>query len=197
MGYGMKLLQETFNISASVAGLCGGLCALGGLIGCLTPIPFGTFKLPSHKLLFICFLTSMAASVVYLPSMYSFPCDNQEIFGVFDKNGDPIRSDSSQLLSCRSGCTCQNEIFEPVCDQESGITYLSPCHAGCFDSNLTNCRCDDDQVVKSLADGFCENAIECDSLWKITVCFIFVFAFSYAPLPIVKVILGTLKKKMK
>ena len=188
MGYGMKFLQETYSISASVAGLCGGLCAVGGLIGCLIPIPFGTFKLQSYKLLFICFLTSVAALVVYLPSLYRFPCDNQEIYRVFNKNGDPIGSGESELSSCLSGCSCQNEIFEPVCDHESAVTYFSPCHAGCLDSNLTDCKCDDDQSSKSLNDGFCENANECDSLWKITVCFVFVFAFLYVPLPLVPVI---------
>jgi hypothetical protein len=38
MGYGMKFLQEQYNVTASVAAICGGLVAFGGLIGAVLPI---------------------------------------------------------------------------------------------------------------------------------------------------------------
>ena len=38
MGYGMKFMQEQYSISAGLAGLCGGMCAIGGLIGVLIPM---------------------------------------------------------------------------------------------------------------------------------------------------------------
>jgi len=185
MGYGMKFMQETFSISASIAGLCGGLCALGGLIGCLIPIPFGTFRLPSYKLLFICFLTSVSCLVVYLPSLYRFPCENQHIFGVFDEHGNPL--DNSMLYSCSSFCkSCSTYNFEPVCNEESITIYFSPCHAGCQDANLTECFCDGSSK-NTLTEGLCDNSSDCDSLWKITLCFMIVFAFLYVPLPLVPV----------
>ena len=42
------------------------------------------------------------------------------------------RSSSSDELvsSCNDGCNCTSTIFEPVCG-EDGLTYFSPCRAGC------------------------------------------------------------------
>ena len=31
--------------------------------------------------------------------------------------------------TCNSGCKCLSTVFEPVCSD--GITYFSPCRAGC------------------------------------------------------------------
>jgi hypothetical protein len=42
---------------------------------------------------------------------------------------------STNFTSCNSDCVCQNTIYNPICDQ-NGITYVSPCYAGC--SKLTN-----------------------------------------------------------
>ena len=32
---------------------------------------------------------------------------------------------------CNFGCSCQVEWFEPVCGAADGLTYFSPCYAGC------------------------------------------------------------------
>lgn len=45
---------------------------------------------------------------------------------------------------CNFGCECHQSEVEPVCGN-NGLTYFSPCHAGCtaFSStaNYTNCAC--------------------------------------------------------
>lgn len=32
---------------------------------------------------------------------------------------------------CNAGCECDNLPYSPVCDETTGKTYFSPCHAGC------------------------------------------------------------------
>lgn len=46
--------------------------------------------------------------------------------------------------ACNFGCECHMSDVEPVCGN-NGLTYFSPCHAGCTafssTSNYTNCAC--------------------------------------------------------
>ena len=48
--------------------------------------------------------------------------------------------------SCNFGCACDMNDVQPVCGA-NGLTYFSPCHAGCTSSpgaksdNYTNCAC--------------------------------------------------------
>lgn len=47
--------------------------------------------------------------------------------------------------ACNFNCLCTETDMEPVCGN-NGLTYFSPCHAGCADfssrSNFTNCACE-------------------------------------------------------
>jgi hypothetical protein len=46
--------------------------------------------------------------------------------------------------NCTNGCNCAGRPFSPVCDQTTGISYYSPCHAGCsdvFSKNDVNFKC--------------------------------------------------------
>ena len=183
--YGMKLLQEVFPISVSTAGLCAGLTAIGGLIGCLIPIPFGFYKLPSYKLLLICFLTSVSYCIIFPLRIYAFTCENQHIYGIINEDGNPRENFS--LESCSDSCgTCDTERFEPVCDEETNTIYFSPCHAGCRNVNLADCLCDG-SPRKNLTDGLCNNSSECDSLWKFTLCQAIAVMLLYVPFPIITV----------
>lgn len=45
--------------------------------------------------------------------------------------------------ACNFKCECMEDDAEPVCGN-NGISYFSPCHAGCTSfssSNYTNCAC--------------------------------------------------------
>lgn len=47
--------------------------------------------------------------------------------------------------SCNFGCECDINDVQPVCGS-NGLTYFSPCHAGCTSlgstsDNYTNCAC--------------------------------------------------------
>ena len=130
MGYGMKFIQEQYAVSATVAGIAGGLCAFGGLLGVLFPmIPIRVLKWEGWKCLAACSISSIALFVIYLPAVFLLPCGNSEFFGIFDGNGDPGQSMSLDQ-SCNMGCGCSVNTYAPVCNVEKKITFFSPCHAG-------------------------------------------------------------------
>ncbi|XP_072025509.1 solute carrier organic anion transporter family member 5A1-like [Amphiura filiformis] len=68
-------------------------------------------------------------------------CSNREVAGVnipYTKDADILvtRSASNEIHidgSCNANCSCPAEIFRPVCGSD-GLTYISPCHAGCTTS---------------------------------------------------------------
>ena len=35
--------------------------------------------------------------------------------------------------TCNAGCYCHEKSYFPVCDDITGTTYITPCHAGCSD----------------------------------------------------------------
>uniref|UniRef100_A0A8C4RY24 Solute carrier organic anion transporter family member n=1 Tax=Erpetoichthys calabaricus TaxID=27687 RepID=A0A8C4RY24_ERPCA len=41
---------------------------------------------------------------------------------------------------CNEECGCTLETLNPICGSD-GITYMSPCFAGCIDTNFTSCAC--------------------------------------------------------
>jgi len=40
-----------------------------------------------------------------------------------------VKDDQTLNATCNSNCDCKSTIFDPVCSD--GITYFSPCQAGC------------------------------------------------------------------
>lgn len=183
MGYGMKFIQEQYAVSATVAGIAGGLCAFGGFLGVLFPmIPIRVLKWEGWKCLAACSISSIALFVIYLPAIVLLPCGNTEFAGIFDGNGNPEQSLSLDQ-TCNTGCGCSLNTYTPVCNVEKKITYFSPCHAGCQSTlNTTFLECDCASGI-SLANGKCEN--DCSTIVPLTVCFIFVFFLIYVPMPLV------------
>lgn len=53
---------------------------------------------------------------------------------------------NGSVISCNPNCNCDGISYSPVCDRSTGMTYFSPCHAGCKTFNekekvYTNCTC--------------------------------------------------------
>ncbi|XP_062373891.1 solute carrier organic anion transporter family member 1C1 [Sardina pilchardus] len=95
------------------------------------------------------FLTSFTAYLLLL-LQYTTKCDNVSVAGLtVSYNGTPaVSSDAHTLFSeCNSRCSCATDEWDPVCSQ-NGITYMSPCLAGCIGSSghgkhtvFHNCSC--------------------------------------------------------
>uniref|UniRef100_A0A3Q1HWL2 Solute carrier organic anion transporter family member n=1 Tax=Anabas testudineus TaxID=64144 RepID=A0A3Q1HWL2_ANATE len=77
------------------------------------------------------------------------------------------------ILSCNRGCSCSAEEWDPVCS-DSGITYVSPCMAGCLSSSghgkntvFHNCSCVSSSFPPgnstSVRLGQCPHAKDCSS----------------------------------
>ena len=54
-------------------------------------------------------------------------CDDVYMF--FYDLCSTLFDDQTLNATCNSHCDCKSTIFEPVCSD--GITYFSPCRAGC------------------------------------------------------------------
>uniref|UniRef100_A0A4W4G745 Solute carrier organic anion transporter family member n=1 Tax=Electrophorus electricus TaxID=8005 RepID=A0A4W4G745_ELEEL len=95
------------------------------------------------------FLTSFSAYLLLL-LQFGTKCDNPRLAGLtVSYNGTPQISYEERTLfsQCNLGCVCSAAEWEPVCS-DNGITYLSPCLAGCTSSTgygkntvFHNCSC--------------------------------------------------------
>ncbi len=79
--------------------------------------------------------------------LFFFGCDNIKMAGTtmpyFNSNktvAEPFKINLTS--SCNFGCDCDMNDVQPVCGA-NGLTYFSPCHAGCTTGgdNFTNCAC--------------------------------------------------------
>uniref|UniRef100_A0A8D0CYM0 Solute carrier organic anion transporter family member n=1 Tax=Sander lucioperca TaxID=283035 RepID=A0A8D0CYM0_SANLU len=98
------------------------------------------------------------------------------------------QSASKTLLSqCNMGCSCSMKHWDPVC-AHNGVTYASPCLAGCQTSTGTgrgmmfhNCTCTGEMMTPgmnmSAVLGQCPRRSNCDFMFKIYMTFSVVGSF--------------------
>ncbi|XP_059613445.1 solute carrier organic anion transporter family member 74D [Phlebotomus argentipes] len=58
----------------------------------------------------------------------------------------PVNGRLNLTRSCNSNCSCDHVPYNPVCNEATGTTYFSACHAGCAEWNSSekfygNCSC--------------------------------------------------------
>lgn len=160
-----KYLETQFSLGKSQASVFTGSIAIPGACigifmgGCflkrfqLTPRGAVQFVLVSNLICLSCYTLlfflgcenlKMAGTTIPYYN-YSPAHSGAGIAGAGKSSGHGVEPFQVNLTAaCNFGCECRMTDVEPVCGN-NGLTYFSPCHAGCtaFSSaaNYTNCAC--------------------------------------------------------
>lgn len=133
-----KSQASVFTGSIAIPGACIGIFMGGCLLKRLELRPKGAvqFVLISNTICLSCY-----------GLLFFLGCDNVKMAGTTIPYFNSSRGEPFQVnltAACNFGCECHMTDVEPVCGN-NGLTYFSPCHAGCTAlssrSNYTNCAC--------------------------------------------------------
>ncbi|CRK86366.1 CLUMA_CG000192, isoform A [Clunio marinus] len=159
-----KSQASVFTGSIAIPGACVGIF-IGGLF-------LKRFQLkPKGAVQFV--LISNVICLACYALLFFLGCDNLKMAGTTipyynntPHNVEPFRVNLT--AACNTGCECPTTDVEPVCGN-NGLTYFSPCHAGCTSSsssNYSNCACVHTNVTKKQvyegADGAQAHALNSD-----------------------------------
>uniref|UniRef100_A0A3B3VTG0 Solute carrier organic anion transporter family member n=1 Tax=Poecilia latipinna TaxID=48699 RepID=A0A3B3VTG0_9TELE len=150
-----KYMEQQFGQSASRANFLIGVLnlpavAVGIFLGGLL---MRRYKLSVVSGAQLSFATSFMGYLLLL-LQFGTKCDNRPVAGLtVSYNGSASRHNPSQKYNlvhsvyCNRDCSCSPDEWDPVCS-DSGVTYVSPCMAGCLNSSgrgkntvFHNCSC--------------------------------------------------------
>ncbi|XP_014840312.1 PREDICTED: solute carrier organic anion transporter family member 1C1-like isoform X1 [Poecilia mexicana] len=149
--YKPKYIEQHYGQSASKANFLMGMInipavALGMFSGGVVMKKFKLGVMGAAKFAFGTSLLGFFLSFLFL----AMGCENSKVAGItvsYTGVDDLSYQEQSLFSDCNSGCLCSTKEWDPVCG-ENGITYISPCLAGCTSSSgsgrnmvFDNCRC--------------------------------------------------------
>ncbi|KAK9516495.1 hypothetical protein VZT92_024419 [Zoarces viviparus] len=177
--YKPKYIEQHYGQSASKANFLMGMInipavALGMFSGGVVMKKYKLGIMGAAKFTFGTSLLGYFLSLIFLV----MGCENSKVAGVtVSYTGVEGLSHQEQSVSsdCNSGCLCSRREWDPVCG-ENGITYMSPCLAGCTSSTgagrntvFDNCSCvflaDTQQGNSTATLGQCPRRDSCDRIF--------------------------------
>ncbi|CAF89837.1 unnamed protein product, partial [Tetraodon nigroviridis] len=173
--YTPKYMEQQFGLPTTRANFLVGVLnlpavALGILLGGLVMKRYKLSMVSGAQLYLATSFTAYLLSLLY----FSTKCDNVPVAGLtVTYNGTQNISHSNEMLfsECNRGCSCAAGEWDPMCS-DSGVTYVSPCLAGCRGSTgqgknrvFDNCSCvpafPPANSSRSVRPGQCPQTKEC------------------------------------
>uniref|UniRef100_A0A3Q3F3X0 Solute carrier organic anion transporter family member n=1 Tax=Labrus bergylta TaxID=56723 RepID=A0A3Q3F3X0_9LABR len=137
-----KYLEQQFNLTTTSANQLLGMTAipcacLGIFMGGLLVKKLNLSALGAIRM---AMLVNLISTLCYVSFLF-LGCDTGPVAGVTVTypNSNDIRG-STLSTGCISTCNCFTSSISPVCGS-NGVTYLSPCFAGCSRKTLKGCAC--------------------------------------------------------
>ncbi|XP_072166038.1 solute carrier organic anion transporter family member 3A1-like [Diadema setosum] len=146
---GRYLLTQYEITPAMVSILLGAVTSPGALLGNLIGgLVVKKFRLDTKGVTRLVVIIAFV-NVIVVSFFFTASCPTRPIAGVTVPYPDGSSSmiGSSEEPACLSDCGCTDGVYIPVCGSD-GLTYISPCHAGCATVNegsapntYSQCRC--------------------------------------------------------
>nr|XP_057936120.1 solute carrier organic anion transporter family member 1C1 isoform X2 [Doryrhamphus excisus] len=173
--YKPKYIEQHFRQSASKANFLMGVInipavAIGIFSGGLL---MKKMKLNIMGAAKFAFVTSFIGYILSL-FFFAMSCENAKMAGVtlpYNSVTGISYEKPSVFNACNSQCFCSTNNWDPVCGG-NGITYVSPCHAGCTSSTgsgtntvFSNCSCVGVAGNFTASTGQCPDKDDCDRMF--------------------------------
>ena len=196
-----KYVEIQFSVLPSIASyLIGGIsipsAAIGIFLGGLTLFFFK--KLSVEKLALMVLLLSLLE--VLTPPVLLITCAYPRIAGVNVNYPNTTARTNFRVrdlnVSCFSNCDCKSNFFQPICSE--GVTYFSPCVAGCPNQANPNgtyseCSCLSNGSLAS--NGECTNFCTVIIIIAGVLMFIGILLLFYNNIPFIKLTLRCVADK--
>ncbi|XP_067861426.1 solute carrier organic anion transporter family member 1C1-like [Heptranchias perlo] len=192
-----KFIEQQYGQSASKSNFVIGLINIpavcfGIFFGGLVMKKYKLNVVQAAKMAIGCTTLGWLLSLTY----FGMGCENSRVAGLtvsYEGTSQVSYEGSNLYHDCNAGCFCKRTQWEPVC-AENGVTYVSPCLAGCKTStgigrNTTfhNCSC-----ISALTSGNssallgqCSTADDCERIFPyyLATTVLSAFSFSFGSVP--------------
>uniref|UniRef100_UPI00398EB19E solute carrier organic anion transporter family member 1C1-like n=1 Tax=Pristiophorus japonicus TaxID=55135 RepID=UPI00398EB19E len=187
-----KFIEQQYGQTASRANLLVGIVnvppvAIGIFCGGFVMKKFKLNVIGAAKL---CIGTASAAWM-FLILFFAMGCKKTPVAGLtvsYEGITQSSYEEHSLFSECNVGCMCSSTQWEPVCAR-NGMTYVSPCLAGCKSSNGTrrkmefhNCSCISHltSVNSSAILGQCPRGADCNKVFPYYLAVTVIESFTYS-----------------